>query len=106
MITDEQAEKANDFIRDEADTFARAKAERIYLEEFRKSKKAMLIQDAPEGTIQTKESYAYAHEDYKQLLNGLKVAVEKEEKLRWQMIAAQTKIEIWRTQQANSRRGI
>lgn len=106
MITDEQAERANDFIRDRADDIARAKASRVYLEEFRKTKKALLIQKAPDGTVQAKESYAYAHPEYEELLTGLKDAVEDEEKLRWQMVAAQTKIEIWRTQQSNKRAGM
>ena len=105
MITDETAEKANDFIRDNADKYAKAKAERIYLEEFRKTQKALLIQES-KGTVQERESYAYAHEKYQELLEGLRDAVEMEETLRWEMVAAQTKIEIWRTQQANSRKGI
>ena len=105
MITDEQAERASDYIRDNAQTFAQAKANRIYLEEFRKSKKAILIQQISNGTVQEKESYAYAHDDYRQLLDGLKEAVEQEERIRWMMVAAQTKIEIWRTQSANERKG-
>ena len=105
MITDEQAERASDFIRFNADRAAAAKANRIYLEEFRKSKKAILIQQADKGTVQEKESFAYAHLDYIAILEGLKAAVEEEERLRWMMVAAQTKIEVWRTENANSRRG-
>jgi hypothetical protein len=37
------------------------------------------------------------------LLEGLKVAIEMEEKLRWDLIAAQARVEIWRTEQANNR---
>jgi hypothetical protein len=37
------------------------------------------------------------------LLEGLRDAVEQEEKLRWDLIAAQARVEIWRTQQANLR---
>ena len=106
MITDEQAEAANDFIRDNADKFAQAKGDRIYLEQFRKVQKAILIQQCKTGTVQDKESYAYAHPDYEVNLTGIKDAVQDEESFRWKMIAAQAKIEIWRTQQANSRRGI
>lgn len=102
MINEINIEKALDFIRDNAVALAKAKAERIYLEEFRKSKKAMLIQEK-EGTIQERDSYAYAHHDYLQIVEGLKVAVEEEETLKWKMIAAQAKVEVWRTQQANNR---
>ena len=106
MVIDEQAEKANDFIRDNANKYAQAKANRVYLDEFRKSKKAMLYQQAPDGTVGDKESFAYSHHDYIEVLEGLKQAVEEEETLRWQMIAAEAKIEIWRTQSANNRKGI
>jgi hypothetical protein len=106
MITDQQAEAANDFIRDNADKYAQAKANRIYLDEFRKTQKAILFQQAKTGTIQDKESYAYAHPEYVTVLDGLRAAVEDEERIKWQMTAAQAKIEIWRTQQANNRRGV
>ena len=36
-------QKAVDYLRDNADKFAKAKAERVYLEEFRKSKKSLLM---------------------------------------------------------------
>lgn len=102
MISEKEVEKAAQFIRDNADSLAKAKAERIYLEQYRKSKKAMLIQKAT-GTIQVRDSFAYAHPEYIELLEGLKAAIEVEERLKWIMIAAQAKIEIWRTQQANAR---
>jgi hypothetical protein len=56
-----------------------------------------------EDTIGGQEREAYAHDEYKQLLEGLKVAIEMEEKLRWDLIAAQARVEIWRTEQANNR---
>ena len=103
MINEQQVEKALDFMRDNAPMLAKAKAERVYLEQFRKSKKALLISDAPQGRVQDRESYAYAHQEYIQVLEGLKVAVEREEELRWMMAAAEAKVEVWRTQQANNR---
>jgi len=106
MITEGQVEAANDFIRDSADKYSQAKAQRIYLEQYRKTQKAILYQEVKTGTIQDRESYAYSHPDYVRNLEGLKIAVEIEESLKWKMIAAQAKIEMWRTQQANSRRGI
>ena len=105
MITDEDIERANDFIRDNSDALAKAKAERVYLDEFRKSKKAMLIRDAS-GTVQERESYAYSHAEYIEILNGLKEATHNEEKLKWLMVAAQVKIDTWRTQKASQRSGI
>jgi len=50
-----------------------------------------------------REQYAYSHPEYLLLLDGLKAAVEVEEKLKWDLIGAQARIEIWRTQSANNR---
>lgn len=95
--------KAVDYILANAGKFAAAKAQRVYLEEFRKSKKAILCGQSSAKTVQERESYAYSHEDYLALLGGLKAAIEIEETLRWSLIAAQARIEIWRTQSANNR---
>ena len=98
--------KALDFIRDNSPAFAKAKAERIYLEEFRKTKKAMLMKlaevDGAKSSA-TQERDAYAHPEYRQLLDALKVSVEEEERLRWMIVAAQAKIEVWRSLGANQR---
>jgi hypothetical protein len=96
--------KAADFLRDNAPRYAQAKAQRIYLEQFRKSKKALLMGQCDDKTIAAKEMFAYAHHDYIALLDGLREAVEAEEKVRWQLTAAELKIEIWRTESANNRR--
>ena len=95
--------KAVDYILANAGKFSAAKAQRVYLEEFRKSKKAILMGQSAAKSAVEREQYAYAHEDYLGLLGGLKAAIEVEEKLRWDLIAAQARIEIWRTQCANNR---
>lgn len=99
----EEIEKPLNFIRDKAKEYAKAKATRVYLEQFRKSKKAILIQEAPQGTGQAKESYAYAHPEYIALLDALRVAVEQEERLRYMIRAAELKFDQWRTEQATKR---
>ena len=95
--------KAVDYILANAGMFAAAKAQRVYLEEFRKSKKAILMGQSSAKASVEREQYAYSHEDYLGLLGGLKAAIEIEEKLRWDLIGAQARIEIWRTQSANNR---
>lgn len=94
---------AVDYIIKNAGKFAKAKAERVYLEEFRKSKKALLMAQSTLEAANAREQYAYSHADYIALLDGLKQAVEIEEKLRWDLIAAQARVEIWRTESANNR---
>jgi len=95
-----------DFIRDNAPLYAKAKSDRVYLEEFRKSKKALLMRVAEEAghkSAVAQEREAYSHPEYMQLLEGLRDAVEQEEKYRWLIVAAQAKIEAWRTIEANRR---
>ncbi|WP_229520065.1 hypothetical protein [Massilia oculi] len=95
-----------DFIRDNAPAYAKAKSERVYLEEFRKSKKALLMRDAEiagHKSAVSQEREAYADPAYMQLLDGLRVAVEQEEALKWLIVGAQAKIEVWRTIEANRR---
>ena len=103
MSQDRDPHKAVDYIIANANKFAKAKAERVYLEEYRKSLKALLMKRSLEESIGAQEREAYAHQEYRDLLQGLKSAVEVEEKLRWDLIAAQARVEIWRTEQANLR---
>lgn len=98
--------RALDFIRDNAPLYAKAKADRIYLEEFRKSKKALLMRAAEiagHKSAVAQEREAYAHPEYMELLAALQIAVEEEEKYRWMFVGAQAKIEVWRTMEANKR---
>jgi len=95
--------KAVNYIIENAGKFAAAKSQRVYLEEFRKSKKAILMGQSAAKSAVEREQYAYAHEDYLALLGGLKAAIEVEEKLRWHLISAQLRIDIWRSQEASNR---
>lgn len=98
--------KCLDFIRDHAPVYAKAKAQRVYVEEYRKTKKALCMVAAEGNGFQTaaaQEREAYADPEYAELLKGLKAAVEEEERLRWLIIGAQAKIEVWRTIEANRR---
>jgi hypothetical protein len=96
--------QAIDYIIKHAEMFAKAKAERIYLEEFRKSKKAILMKESFEETVGAQEREAYAHPDYRELLKGLREAIEIEEKLRWDLVAAQARVDVWRSIEASNRR--
>lgn len=95
--------KAVDFIRDNGRVYAKAKADRVYMEEYRKSLKAILMKQSMENAVNAQEREAYSHPDYIKLLEGLKEAVAVEEQLRWEMVAAQARIEVYRTQEASKR---
>jgi len=102
-MSERDPHKAVDYIIANASKFAQARANRVYLEEFRKSKKAMLMKQSSESSAVAQERDAYAHPEYLGLLDGLRQAVETEEKLRWDLIAAQARVEVWRTEQATAR---
>ncbi len=85
---------------------AKAKSERVYLEEFRKSKKALLMRDAElagHKTAAAQEREAYSHPDYIAVLAGLRAAVEREELARWRMVSCQAAVEVWRSTEASNR---
>jgi hypothetical protein len=94
---------AVDFMLKSAPLYAKAKAERVYLEEYRRSKKALLMQQSNDKVIGAQERDALAHPEYIGLLAALQVAVETEETARWQLIAAQARVEVWRSQEASAR---
>lgn len=89
---------AVDYILLNGKNFAKAKSERVYLEEYRKSLKALLMKRSMETAIGAQEREAYAHADYQAMLLGLRDATEAEEKLRWDLIGAQQRVEIWKTE--------
>lgn len=88
------------------DAYATAKSNRVHIEQFRKSKKALLMQEAFEQDMNgvQAEAYAYAHPEYVKLLDGLKEAVRVEAEHWWVLKGREMKFEYWRTQQANQRR--
>jgi hypothetical protein len=99
----ETPDAAIEYLFKQGKRYAQAKADRIYLEEYRKSLKAILMKRSMENAVNAQEREAYSDQEYIELLNGLKVAVETEEELRWGLIAAQARIEVWRTQEASAR---
>src|SRR3990167_7512853 len=102
MITDEQAEKAIDYIRDNSEKAAEAKANRIYMEEYRKSIKATIMSEHLTDPVNAQERFAYIDSRYKDHLLTMKEAIKQDEQFRWMMVAAQAKLEAWRTMSANS----
>ena len=99
-------EEAAQTIRDKAPAYGEAKAQRVYLEEFKRTKRALLMKDALKLGIESaaaQEREAYADPAYHQLLKGLAVAIETEETLKWEMEAARLDIEIWRSREETNR---
>ena len=95
--------EAVDYLIRNAAAYAKAKSQVTYLEEFRKSKKAILFGSAIGNTVTDRENKAYSHPEYLALLDGLREAVEEAERLKWMLVAAQARIDVWRSQEASNR---
>ena len=103
-MTNIDPNKAVTFIIDNAPKFAEAKSQRSYLENFLKVKKAQIMQDCKsESSIGRMETYALAHPEYLMIVEGIKVAMLEEEKLRWFLEAARLRVELFRTMEASNR---
>ena len=103
FITDEEIDKALDYLRDNARDAAQAKANRVYVEEYRKVVKAKLMKEHGAMSAVLQEREAYSDPRYEQHLDAIKEAVEIDEGHRFLRAAADAKIEAWRTQSSNSR---
>lgn len=95
--------KALDFMRDNAKKYAQAKADVIYMTEYRKSLKAMLMAESDAKTESAKETFAYSDNRYIQHLDAIRQAIATAEELRWKLIAAEAKIEVWRSLESSAR---
>ena len=95
--------KAINFIIENAPKFAEAKSQRVYLENFLKVKKAQLMQDCKNEPVSRAEAYTLAHPDYLLIVEGIKIAMLEEEKLKYFLEAARLRAEIWRTTEASNR---
>ena len=103
MTTEITPYAALDFIRDNARVRAQAKANVVYTTEYRKTIKATLMASCKEKTESAKETFAYAHPSYNEHLLALQAAVEEYERINWLMIAAEARIEVWRSLEATAR---
>jgi hypothetical protein len=103
FITDDEIDKALDYLRDNARDAAQAKANRVYVEEFRKVLKAQLMKEHGALSAVLQEREAYSDPRYVQHLEAIREAVLEDEGHRFLRGAAEAKIEAWRTQSSNTR---
>jgi hypothetical protein len=103
MVTDEALEKALDYLRDTALDAANARASRLYLDDYSRVVKAMVMSEHLAEPVNAQERYAYSDLRYKNHLEALKLAIYEDEKARYLREAAAVKIEVWRSEQANER---
>ena len=104
MISDERTEKAVEYIRDHADMIGQLRGNKSYLEHRIKIERSQRFLDA-EGTVGERESWAWTDPAVKALCDDYRDCVTELETIATHFKAAELQIEVWRTQQANSRRG-
>jgi hypothetical protein len=102
-MTEDEAMRCIDYIRDNAPKFAQAKAERTYIENALKTVKAKQMAESDKKTLGDREIDAYMSMEYETMLKGLRSAVAIEEEIKWRMESAKLKFEMWKTEQFNSR---
>lgn len=106
MTFDDWLEQRMDEIDSKAKQFAKAKSEKEHLDEFKKSKLAILMKKYEAkgfSSAAAQEREARADDDYIELLEGLKAATEASEQARWELELIKIRFEAWRTNQANQR---
>lgn len=102
----DQLEKRLQELRDQADVYAKAKADQVYLDHYRKSKLAMLMRDfARQGfdTVNAQEREARCHPEYLEILDGLREATEVAEREGWHLRIAMQGSSLWQSMEATKR---
>ena len=105
MITEEEAERAVDYLRDSARSAAQARANKEYVTGFQKVLKAQIMRENPSDAIGTQEAKTYSDPRYLTHLEAIKAAVEADAHAMFLRDAAQARIDAWRTQSSNLRAG-
>lgn len=105
MISDDDIQRALDYLRDKSEADAQARAERLYLEAWVKTVLAQEQAKAGDVTMAKAEMVARTSEAYIAALQGYKQAIFADEKARFLRGAAETKIDVYRTMAANERGG-
>ena len=86
--------------------YAQARSELEHVQQYRKSKKALLMAEAERSGITSAakcEVFAYSSSEYIQLLDALKEATEVAERLKWELECKRMRFEAWRSKQATRR---
>lgn len=102
-ISEADIDKVLAYLRKEAEADAQARAERIYMEEWRKVVKAQ--EQAKWGDLSNAASEVKALTSfaYQEALLALQKAVYEDERRRFMRAAAEAKLEAWRTESATRR---
>ena len=102
MITEQLIQRAVKYLHESAGPAAKARAERLYLEDFSKHLKSKLARSF-DGSNANQIMQAEASEDYKTHLQAVRIAIEADELFRHKIHAADTVVDVWRSEQSTER---
>lgn len=103
MISEQDIQRAFDFLRDSAPAIANARHAKVKTEEMRKVIWSQLRRQCEEKTQAEKDAFAYAHQMYIDHIETMADAAREFQLLLAQREAAISKIDAWRTASANER---
>jgi len=103
MITQADAEKAVDWLRDNASRMAQQRAERLYMEQYVKTVKATIQTEQSGMSAAASEMIALASPRYLATLQAYREAIQADETNRFLIVAAEAKIDAWRSQESTRR---
>jgi hypothetical protein len=103
MIGDDDIQRALDWMVANTDKAAKARADRLLIEESLKPLKAQMMKASGQDSLGAQERDALASPEYQTHLDGLRAAVYEDERYRLLYKAAEARLEAWRTLSSNNR---
>ena len=102
-ISEQDVDRCLQYLRDNAEKDAQSRAERLYLEQWLKTVLAQEQAKMNAGSVAAAEMMARASDAFIAALEGWKQSIFEDERRRFLRSAAETKIEVFRTQEASRR---
>lgn len=103
IVTDEEVEKALDWLRDNAETIGEAKRQAVKYDHMLKHAKAVVMNSHKSLPVSAQEREALSSDVYLKAIENACETAGEFEKLKALREAAALKIEVWRSQGANYR---
>ncbi len=103
MITDDEVSKALLYLAESARAYADARALRCYLEEIKRTVHSNEFLKSTRSTVAEREAEANDSVSYRTHLEKMRDAVRADELLRAYRVAAEARIELYRTQESSRR---
>ena len=103
MITQQDAERAVDWLRDNVTKIAQERANRLYMEQYIKTVKATIQVEQAGMSAAASEIVALSSPRYLEVLQAYRDAIQADETNRFWVVAAEVKIDAWRSQESTRR---